>query len=103
MATLYLSVFYGASEVAMGDPYHEEAVAISGTSNASTAIPHPTGNPGKARIRVRALADVDCFCHWGDPTPVALSDGTQGRAMAAGAAEYFDIEAGHMIAVIERT
>ncbi|KKK94739.1 hypothetical protein LCGC14_2679860, partial [marine sediment metagenome] len=30
-------------------------------------------------------------------------DGTDGRPLEAGSAEYFDIEAGHKIAVIERT
>ena len=48
---------------------------------------------------MRLFADADCFATWG-VSPVASS--TDGRPLAAGVAEYFEIEAGHQIAVITR-
>ncbi len=98
MATLFFTVFSGAVEVAVGDPIQEGSVAIGGTSAASAAL---TGT-GKKRRRVRLFADADCYATWGE-NPVAKNDGTDGRPLAASVAEYFDIEAGHKIAVIERT
>ena len=98
MATLFLTVFEGASETARGEPIQEMIVTIGAGSLKSAAI---TGTDRRRRV-VRAIADVACFVTWGaDPT--ALGDGTGGRAVAAEVAEYWDIEAGHLVAVIERT
>ena len=97
MATLFFAVFAGAAEVAMGDPLQEDSVAIGGASDVTVAI---IGTDRKRR-RVRIFADADCFATWGE-TPVAKNDGTDGRPLAANVAEYFDIESGHQIAVIEK-
>ncbi len=98
MATLFFAVFSGAAEVASGDPIQENKVDIGAGSTQSVAL---TGT-GRKRRRVRILADTNCFATWGS-NPVAKDDGTDGRPLEAGSAEYFDIEAGHKIAVIERT
>ncbi len=97
MSTLFFAVFAGAAEVARGDPLQEGSVDIGGASTASVAL---TGT-GRKRRRVRLFADVDCFATWGE-SPVAKNDGTDGRPLAASVAEYFDIEVGHQIAVIDR-
>lgn len=97
MATLFITVWEDAEEVALGGPIQETAIAIGATSSQSDVI---TGTLRKRR-RVRLFADVDCFATWGE-NPVALNDGTDGRPMGADNPEYFDIEAGHKIAVIER-
>ncbi len=98
MATLFFTVFSGAAEVAAGDPIQEDKVDIAVGSTQSVAI---TGT-GRKRHRVRIFADTNCFATWG-LNPTALDDGTEGRALEAGSAEYFDIEAGHKIATIART
>ena len=95
MATLFFTVFSGAAEVASGDPIQEDSIAIGGSSAAGAGI----NGTGKKRRRVRLFADADCFATWG-VNPVASS--TDGRPLAAGVAEYFEIEAGHQIAVITR-
>lgn len=95
MATLYFTVFEGAREVATGDPIQEGAVDIAGTSTQSDPI---TGT-GRVRRRVRVCPDANCFVTWG-LNPTATIDGSSGRRMVADGAEYFDIEAGHQIAVI---
>ncbi len=97
MATLFFCVFSGAVEVAAGDPIQEGIVTIGGASAQSVAIV----GTGRKRQRVRVLADADCFATWGE-NPTAKNDGTDGRPLVAGSAEYFDIEAGHKIATIER-
>lgn len=97
MATLFFAVFAGAVEVAAGDPIQENKVAIGGVSTPSVVL---VGNRRK-RHRVRVFADTNCFATWGE-SPIAKDDGTDGRPLEAGSAEYFDIEAGHKIAVIER-
>ena len=97
MATLFFTVFAGAAEVAAGDPIQENIVSI-GVSSAKSEI--LTGI-GRKRHRVRIFADSNCFVTWAED-PTALADGTNGRPLEAGSAEYFDIEAGHKIAVIQR-
>ena len=98
MATLFFTVFLGAVEVAAGDPVQEDKVTI-GVASAQTVVITRTG---RKRLRVRVFADTNCFATWGE-NPTAKDDGTDGRPLEAGSAEYFDIEAGHKIAVIERT
>jgi len=98
MATLYISVWTNAAAVALGDPLQETSVNIDVTSTQSAAI---VGS-GRKRRRVRLFADADCFAAWGED-PTALTDGTDGLPLGASNPEYFDIEAGHKIAVISRT
>lgn len=98
MASLFFAVFLGAVEVAAGDPVQENKVDI-GVASAQSAV---IIGSGRKRQRVRVFADTNCFATWGE-NPTALANGTGGRPMEAGSAEYFDIEAGHKIAAIERT
>lgn len=97
MATLYIAVFEHAEMTALGEPLEESTVTISGTSAQSAVIP----GTGRKRKKVRLFADSDCFVTWGE-NPVAVTDGSDGRPMGAENPEYFDIEAGHKIAVIQR-
>ena len=97
MATLYFAVFESAAEVALGEPIQEGTVAIGATSAQSSAI----SGSGSKRKRVRVFCDSNAFVAWGaDPT--AENDGTGGRPMGSENPEYFDIQSGHKIAVIER-
>ena len=97
MPTLFFSVFEGAGEVAHGDPIQEDIVAIGGTSLQSATI----NGSGRKRRRVRILCDTNAYVIWGE-NPTAIADGSAGRPMGAENPEYFDIESGHRIAVIER-
>ena len=98
MATLYYCVFQGAREVANGDPIQEGSVAISGTSAQSEVIE----GSDRVRRRVRVFTDTACFVTWGSD-PTAVNDGSDGRPLAAEGGEYFDVEAGHKLAVIARS
>lgn len=101
MSNLYICVFEGAAEVALGDPIQEEVVVFTSSSVQSNAI--STANAAsRVRRRVRLYPDADCFVTWGE-NPTVLTDGTEGRPLGAEQREYFDIESGHKIAVIERT
>ncbi len=51
---------------------------------------------------MRLVADAECWVHWGNDV-TALNDGTAGRMFGADNPEYFSIEAGQVVAVIERT
>ena len=96
MPSLQITVFPEATVVALGDPVLEEVITISGTHALSTVIPGT-----KKNRRVRIFADTDCFVTWGT-NPTALIDGSEGRMIGAGNPEYFGIEAGFRISVIER-
>lgn len=96
MATLFVTVWEHAGEVALGDPLQEFQVDIGG---ASTESADPIVGEGRKKRRIRLFADADCFVTWGE-TPVAVS--TASRPMGAENPEYFEIEAGHKIAVITR-
>lgn len=98
MATLQFTVFETAAEVALGDPIQENIITISGTSAQGAVI---AAEDGKRR-RVRVAVDTNCWVLWSE-NPTALVNGTAGRMMFAGDREYFDIQSGHRIAVIERT
>lgn len=98
MTTLFITAYEAAEQTALGNPIQEITVAIGGTSAQSAAI---TGS-GRKKRTVRLFADTNCFVTWGyDPT--ALADGTGGRPLGAENPEYVSIEAGHKIAVIQRT
>ncbi len=96
MATLQISVWDDAVEVVLGPVIQEEIVTITGTSAQSNVI------VGTAQTRrVRLYSDADCFVTWG-ANPTALADGTAGRMMGANNPEYFELNAGVKVAVIER-
>ena len=97
MAILQYSVWAGAAEVAVGPVIQENVITVSGTAASSD----PINGSGGIRRRVRLMADVDCWVHWG-PAVTALNDGTAGRMMGSENQEYFDITAGDIISVIER-
>lgn len=96
MATLYIAVFDGAAEVALGDP-QEMTVTIAAGSTQSAVAAGPV-NRGR---RMRLFADADCYVTWGD-NPTATNDGTSGRPLGAENPEYFAITTGQKVAVIER-
>lgn len=97
MATLYITVWEDAAEVALGQPTQEMVVSIGATSTQSAVI---TGTSNRHR-RMRLMADADCFVTWGED-PTALADGTGGRPMGAENPEYFAINVGQKVAVIQR-
>ena len=96
MATLFVTVWETAVEVALGDPLQEFQVNIAAGSTASTATIVGSGNKKR---RIRLFPDADCFVTWGT-TPVAVS--TASRPMGAENPEYFEVQEGYKIAVIER-
>ena len=98
MSNLYITAFKDAKEVALGLPALEEKVVYTSTSVQSSAL--PVQNP-KITYRVRLFSDADCFVTWGD-NPTALIDGTEGRPLGANNPEYFAIDNGQKIAVINR-
>ena len=95
MATLWIAVFEGAAEVAMGDPLEETTVNIGATS---TPMASAITGSGRKRRRVRLFADADCHVTWA-ASPTAS---TGNLPLGSENPEYFDIEAGHKVAVIER-
>lgn len=97
MAKLYFAVWRDAGAVALGDPLQEDMVSFAGTSVQTVALV----GTNRQRNRVRVFSDGDCFVTWG-LAPIALNDGTDGRPLGASNPEYFDIEAGYKLAVIER-
>ena len=96
MATLFITVFEGAGAVAMGDPIQFTEADIGVGSAVSAAL----AGQGRKHRYCRLFADGDCFATWG-ATPTA-TDGTDAIPLAAGVAEYFNIEAGHQVAAIQR-
>ncbi len=98
MANLYITVFEGAGNTAAGDPIQEQRVVFSDPAANSSPIPD-YGN--RRRHVCRILADGDCFVTWGS-SPTAKGDGTDGRAISEGVAEYFSVEGGHQFSVIQR-
>lgn len=97
MATLQITVFEEAKEVAFGLPQQEIVVTVGVASAQSATI---VGSGRKVK-RCRLVSDTDCWVTWGE-NPTALNDGTDGRMMGANNPEYFAIEAGWKVAVIER-
>ncbi len=96
MATLFVTVWETAESVALGDILQEFQINIGATSTPSAAA--IVGTPRRKR-RIRLFADADCFVTWAE-TPVAVSSAS--RPMGEENPEYFEIEAGQKIAVIER-
>ena len=98
MADLYLRVFGVAGSVAEGLPVNENKVSIGGTSTQS-GVMHAAGD-NRSRV-VRLFADAACFVTWG-ANPTALNDGTDGMPLGAENPEYIQVQADHLIAVIQR-
>lgn len=99
MADMYYTVFADANSVARGDVLAEGKVTMSGTSASSSAI---TGDTGESRI-VRIFCDGNAYVNWGDAPNTATNDGTGGRIIGSENPKYFEIKAGQVISVIERT
>ncbi|MDJ0896923.1 MAG: hypothetical protein QNJ92_17395 [Alphaproteobacteria bacterium] len=95
MSTLSCTVYNSASEVALGEPLETLTVSIGATSDQTSAIT----TDGMARKRVRLFAQADCYIAYGE-NPTASSSTIP---LGAENPEYFDIAAGHKVAVIERT
>lgn len=99
MAVLYITehpypvVYQGLSAMAVSlPPLAEQTVAIGGTSAQSAAF--------NAKTRIIGV-HTDAICSISvDEDPTATTDN---RRMAAGATEYFEVQPGHKIAVIENT
>jgi hypothetical protein len=98
MSSLFIAAFKDAKEVALGLPALEEVVSYTTSSVQSSVL--PVQNPG-ITYRVRIFSDADCFVTWGDD-PTALVDGTAGRPIGANNPEYFAIDNGQRLAVINR-
>ena len=98
MATLFIGGWDNANEVLCGAPIQETTVTVSGTSAQSAAV----SGSNKEMRRVRLFSDTDCFVTWGS-APTALNNGAAGMPMGAENPEVIGIEAGHLIAVIERS
>jgi hypothetical protein len=96
MATLFIRVYEGAAEVAIGHIQYD-TVAIGAGSVQSAVI---VGDKKRHR-RVRLFADADCFVADGD-NPTATGDGASGMPLGAENPEYVWIYAGQKFAVIER-
>ncbi len=95
MATLWIHVFEAAAEVALGDPIQELSVTIGASStSAGSAI---TGS-NRLRRRCRLMADTICHVTWAASPTADTSD----IPLGIDNPEYFDIEAGHTVAVIDR-
>ena len=95
MATLWIHVFEAAAEVALGDPIQELSVTIGVSStSAGSAI---TGS-NRLRRRVRLFADLNCHVTWAASPTADTGD----IPLGVDNPEYFDIEAGHTVAVIQR-
>jgi len=98
MATLFYAVYEAAEQTALDVPLQEGKVTIGGTSLQSAVFT----SDGRKRRTVRLFADTDCFVTWGED-PTAVADGTGGRPFGAENPEYISVEAGHRLAVIQRT
>ena len=96
MADLYINVWETANAVALGDVKQTQSVTIGASSAQSSAV---WGTSPK-RMRVRLYAESDCFVMWGSDPTASSSDGVP---LGADQKEYFDIQAGYLVAVIERT
>ncbi|MGB0971935.1 MAG: hypothetical protein ACPGVG_13385 [Mycobacterium sp.] len=100
MSTLHFAVWNDAREVAIGPPEQEGAITFT-TPSAQGAVIVPGDSAKKTLKRVRVICDADAWVTWGE-NPTAVADGTEGRMMGAENPEYYGIQAGHRIAVIQR-
>ena len=98
MASLQYTVWATAAEVANGPVINENKVTVGGSSTQSGAIDSGGGNRSR---RVRLFTDTACFVTWG-ANPTVLQDFTEGRALGSENPEYVEIQADHVLAVIQR-
>ncbi len=98
MADVYFRVWAVAGAVAEGLPVNENKVNISGSA-VSSGVMHAAGG-NRSRV-VRLMADAACFVTWG-ASPTVLSDGTEGMPLGSENPEYVQIQADHIISVIQR-
>lgn len=94
MASVFITVWDSAREVALGDPIqYAQAVIDSTNSNAISGS-------GKKRKRCRIYATADCWVKWGSsPTATGVADSVP---FGPDNPEYIDIEAGHIVTAITR-
>ena len=100
MSNLYITTFGEAVEVAMGPPVQRKVLIYTTSSVQSDLLITPSAGR-KITLRVRLFSDADCFVTWGD-NPTA-TDGTDSLPMGANNPEYFSIDSGEKIAVVQRT
>ena len=98
MANVYITVWDGANEVALGDPIQYATAIIDGAN--SDPITNSGSGKVKRRCRCRLYAESNAWVKFGDsPTATGASDSI---ALGADNPEYFDIEAGYIITAIMR-
>lgn len=95
MATLWIHSFANAKETAFDAPFQTVQVTVTGAAASAAVLTTPTGQ--KNMMRVRLFADVDCHVSW-DGADATTAD----LPMGADNPEYFGIESGTVISVIER-
>ena len=95
MASVFITVYDSAAEVAMGDPAEFLVHTIDGAASAAIA------GDGKKRKRVRLYADANCF-FLASVAGTAPTNGTDSIPLGADNPEYFDIEVGYSIRAIAR-
>ena len=94
MPTLTFTVWHNAGATGSGPVLQEENIAIGATSAQGSAI----SGSGETR-KVRIFCDVNAYVTWGsDPTAASGS----ARPMGLENPEYFEINAGDKVAVLER-
>lgn len=100
MATLWLHVFSTAEQVAIGEPIQKISVAIGSAAVSSDPLDaDPVNADARRRRRVRFFADAACHVVWGaSPQEATTAD----VPIGAENPEYFDVEAKHIVSVIER-
>ena len=94
MASVFITVWDSAREVALGDPIQYAQAVIGGANSAAI-----TGS-GKKRKRCRLYAESNCWIKWGE-SPTATG-GSDSIPLGADNPEYVDVEAGHVLTAITR-
>lgn len=101
MATLFVTVWEDAKEVALGLPSQQFTVTIGSGSVKSTKINQIDASDNRHK-RIRLMADGKCFVNRGDTNVIADQTGANGWPMGSENPEYHSIQAGQFLAVIER-
>jgi len=96
MASVFITVFEGANNTALGNPVQYIVATIDG---AATEIVNSTFT-AKQKLTCRIMADADCFLSWG--ASPAATDGTDAIPFGAENPEYHSVEAGHKFIAITR-
>ena len=94
MASVFLTVYEAAAEVALGDPIQFAEATIDGANSV------PITGDARKRRRVRVLADANCFIAYGAAPPA--TNGTDAMPLGLENPEYIDIEAGHVLTAVSR-